>query len=78
MDDDQETIPGDLTEGDKRMIAHGRIWIPPKGRPYWIRGARTGPELTDEEIRNHLRVEPRDVIERGPDAVPWLPHADLR
>jgi len=27
-----------------------RIWIPPRGRPYWVGGANAGPDLADAEL----------------------------
>jgi hypothetical protein len=37
-----------------------RIWIPPKGRPYWVTGPKCpshscGPSLTDEEMKLYFK-----------------------
>ena len=36
-----------------------RIWMPPRGCPYWVGGTNAGPDLTDAELARHgLKEKP--------------------
>ena len=34
-----------------------RIWVPPKGRPYWVGGPNAGPDLSDSEMATYFKTE---------------------
>ena len=62
--------------GSLRLSYTLSIWVPPAGRPYWVRTGKpnAGPDLTDEEIRQYL---PRlagalcviETVQKGLDAL---------
>ena len=48
----------DIAFASQKDLPDGRrIWVPPKGRPYWVGGPNAGPSLTDEEIERYLSVK---------------------
>jgi hypothetical protein len=52
-DKKQQAAAAGCIDLDRQGIT--RIWIPPTGRPYWVRaGKDAGPDLTDDEIARYL------------------------
>jgi len=49
-----------VTAAQIRVSAYESIWVPPTGRPYWVRaGQNAGAELTNREMRRYVGGLPR-------------------